>query len=512
MLFTMADIPTSSSLQVDMLMETNWLQWRPAMTTCLCQRGLWRITMGESGLPSKPTIFEPVAPATTLSRTKELHNYAAQCNYDTKLKAWAEKDKKAQGNLLAHISTSQRVHLAEANTAYAMWQALVAVHVQQVPGTRFSTYNNLFSIAKGADKTLPAVASCVKIALACVHELHPKTITGNDSKPCIYGVKDLEDKLTLMAMLRTLPCNKYANFVLSLMCTKDLNCCAVQAAFQIEQVEHNTHHSPLLSLSTNTALCTQYNACGGLHSAPSLPDNKCKFCLASSHKEETCFAKEHAKEAAQMHTKECQEECKAGKKNRGGDCATVTLASASATPMLPKAPMPPSKVTTASCAAAVKESAACISVRVAGTHNTHTDMHWIADLGATFHMSTQHQWFKTFELHVVPICVANNAIVYSKGIGSIVMEPLDKSMDPVCLSCVIYVPTLQNNLFAILHLVTSHCFRIKIEGTEMLFLRNGTHILTATICNKTAWLDVHTPNAPESTLQGKDVWDRSLWH
>jgi hypothetical protein len=106
MLFTMAGIPTVSSLQVNTLMETNWLQWCPAMTACLCQRGLWCVTMGESLPPSEPTLFEAVAPATMLSCTEESHNYATQHSYNTMLKAWAEKDKKTQGNLLAHISTS----------------------------------------------------------------------------------------------------------------------------------------------------------------------------------------------------------------------------------------------------------------------------------------------------------------------------------------------------------------------------------------------------------------------
>jgi hypothetical protein len=106
----------------------------------------------------------------------------------------------------------------------------------------------------------------------------------------------------------------------------------------------------------------------------------------------------------------------------------------------------------------------------------------------------------------------NNAIVYSKGIGLIVMELLNKSLDPMCLSCVLYVLMLQNNLFAVLHLVTSHHFWVKIEGTEMLFLHNGTRILTATIRDKTAWLNVRTPNTPESALRGEDVQDCSLWH
>jgi hypothetical protein len=73
------------------------------MTARLRQRGLWHVTMGESLPPSEPTLFEPVAPATTLSRIEESHNYAAQRDYDTKLEAWAEKDEKAQGDLLAHI-------------------------------------------------------------------------------------------------------------------------------------------------------------------------------------------------------------------------------------------------------------------------------------------------------------------------------------------------------------------------------------------------------------------------
>jgi flagellar biosynthesis protein FliQ len=61
----------------------------------------------------------------------------------------------------------------EVNTAYAMWQALVAVHVQQVPGMHFSVYNNLFSVAKGAKEMLLAFAPCILIALACVCKLRP---------------------------------------------------------------------------------------------------------------------------------------------------------------------------------------------------------------------------------------------------------------------------------------------------------------------------------------------------
>jgi hypothetical protein len=163
-------------------------------------------------------------------------------------------------------------------------------------------------------------------------------------------------------------------------------------------------------------------------------------------------------------------------------------------------------------AAAVVERTACATLRLAGLPGTHNDAHWIADSGATSHMSTQRHWFKTLKPHVVPICVANDAIVYSKGIGSIVMEPADNSLGLLLLTSVLYVPLLQNNLLSVLHLVLNHRFCVEIEGTGMLFLRDGQLMFTATIRDNTAWLDVRTPRAPESALRGESILDCLLWH
>jgi hypothetical protein len=160
----------------------------------------------------------------------------------------------------------------------------------------------------------------------------------------------------------------------------------------------------------------------------------------------------------------------------------------------------------------VVKRAACATLCLAGSPGMHTNAHWIADSGATSHMSTQRHWFKTLKPHIVPICVANNAIVYSKGIGSIVMEPTDNSLGLLLLTSILYFPALQNNLLLVLHLVSNHCFHVKIEGTSMLFLCNGQPMFTATICKNTTWLDVRTPQALESALQGESILDCSLWH
>jgi hypothetical protein len=115
-------------------------------------------------------------------------------------------------------------------------------------------------------------------------------------------------------------------------------------------------------------------------------------------------------------------------------------------------------------------------------------------------MSPCRSWFTKLEPLAIPIRVANDHVVYSEGVGSVVLEPADKSLRPVLLSRVMYVPALQNNLLSVLHLVANHRFRIEIEGKEMVFMQNGEHRFTAAIRDNTAWLNASTPPAPEAAI------------
>jgi hypothetical protein len=159
----------------------------------------------------------------------------------------------------------------------------------------------------------------------------------------------------------------------------------------------------------------------------------------------------------------------------------------------------------------ITELAASASVRLAGSPNTHAEAHWIADLGATSHMSPCRSWFTKLEPCAIPIHVANDHVVYSEGVGSVVLEPADKSLRPVLLSRVLYVPALQNNLLSVLHLVANHRFCIEIEGKEMVFMQNGERRFTAAIRDSTAWLNASTPPAPEAALRGEATLSRALW-
>jgi transposase InsO family protein len=160
----------------------------------------------------------------------------------------------------------------------------------------------------------------------------------------------------------------------------------------------------------------------------------------------------------------------------------------------------------------VTELATSASVRLAGSPNTHADAHWIADTGATSHMSPRCSWFTKLEPLAIPIRVVNDHVVYSKGVGSVVLEPADKCLRPVLLSRVLYVPALQNNLLSVLHLVANHRFCIEIEGKEMVFLQNSEHRFTTAIRNNTAWLNASTPPAPEAAPHGEAMMSCALWH
>jgi hypothetical protein len=54
------------------------------------------------------------------------------------------------------IPVWQQMHIKDkGSNVKGIWDALRLVHVQQVPGMRFSAYNKLFSVAKGTSEMLP---------------------------------------------------------------------------------------------------------------------------------------------------------------------------------------------------------------------------------------------------------------------------------------------------------------------------------------------------------------------
>ena len=82
---------------------------------------------------------------------------------------------------------------------------------------------------------------------------------------------------------------------------------------------------------------------------------------------------------------------------------------------------------------------------------------WIADTGATSHMTPYRHWFKSYTHCRIPIRLANNIVIYSAGVGNVVFEPIvnEKQVGAVVFSQVLYVPDLRSNLLSCLYPTSS---------------------------------------------------------
>jgi hypothetical protein len=207
-----------------------------------------------------------------LTAEQQTVNAKIKLDHGASLKRYLLAKEKAAGNIYAHLSPSQRAlvrHYKE--DPAAMWGKLLKIHSQQVPGMRFGMYNTLFSIVQQPDELLQAVAGRASEALARVQELRPES----------FPIAMLDDKLAIMAMLCALPRKHYGKFVSALMRQKDLKHADVEAAFQVEQVEHTAHHGPLIG---STAL-----RMFGKPSPSRGDSNECPFCSIKGHAQEDCY-------------------------------------------------------------------------------------------------------------------------------------------------------------------------------------------------------------------------------
>ncbi|EKM73418.1 hypothetical protein AGABI1DRAFT_134809 [Agaricus bisporus var. burnettii JB137-S8] len=130
-------------------------------------------------------------------------------------------------------------------------------------------------------------------------------------------------------------------------------------------------------------------------------------------------------------------------------------------------------------------------------------------------MTPHRHWFKSYTSHKIPIRLADNSIVYSSGVGSVVFEPVvnGKVVRAVELTRVLHVPALRSNLLSCLYLARNKGFNITISSHSIDFKHKGTTLFTATIhSNNSAELDGSTLTSETAFSVSTLPVDLSLWH
>ena len=107
------------------------------------------------------------------------------------------------------------------------------------------------------------------------------------------------------------------------------------------------------------------------------------------------------------------------------------------------------------------------------------------------------------------IKLADNNIVYSTGVGTVVFSPVinGKTVRSVEFTRVLRVPDLRNNLLSVLYLTRNIGFTVNITASQMSFERpTGTPLFVASISSSNAaFLDGSTGHGPSRMVLQREL-------
>ena len=337
--------------------------------------------------------------------------------------------------------------------------------------------------------------------MARIKELHPST----------FDLTKLDDKLTCMALIHSLRPD-YSHFTSFLALLTGLDKDKVKAAFQTKDI--NRRPCPDMSAATTSAL----SATATVTSCKCDLSLPCTFCEKLGHCVCKCFALQHAKMAYKMSKGKRRKPNVANQAQAQPTLLSTTLVAHS------------SAITTLTAIAAAANVIQDV-VEHAGNASDHSsdtsvppstswqdaDLVWNADLGATSHMTPHRQWLCNYTPHCILITLANNTVIYSASVWSIVFHPkLKREVTRVVeFTHVLHVPDLHNNLLSILYLTHHADFVVSINSTHMTFAcPPGPTLFVVTITgNNAVFLDGITDSVTEQVLPVMTVpLDWSLWH
>jgi hypothetical protein len=287
---------------------------------------------------------------------------------------WDVKADKAAGELYLACFVEQRMHIdAVQDDPVKIWTTLASIHLQQRPGAHFNAWDE-FSIRKQPDESL----------------------------------------------------SKYSHFASSLMLLKSLDKSELQAAFLAEESQRRRRPE---GPGGDAALFTASTTC---HCCPGVT---CYFCEQPGHCTHKCQAFKQAKSNAKANAG-CSGQGRHPKNaNKASEmpAASSTLHAPSTTSTTTSCTSTASQNTqqTSQNAQSIREFAGNTSLRSFDPSHPlcplqlDADADWNADTGATSHMTPHRHWLRNYAPRHVPIKLADNNIVYSAGVGTVLFNPVE---------------------------------------------------------------------------------------
>ncbi|UYV65259.1 hypothetical protein LAZ67_3003730 [Cordylochernes scorpioides] len=143
---------------------------------------------------------------------------------------------------------------------------------------------------------------------------------------------------------------------------------------------------------------------------------------------------------------------------------------------------------------------------------------WIADSGATDHMTFRREWFSTFEEipeGVHPVCLGNGKKIYAKGKGNIdILSYVDSQKINATLLDVLYIPELETNLFSI-STATKHGLTLICKGNQIKLTKNSKVLVTGIKDNSNLYrifIKAKQSSQTHVAQLSLDIWHQRMGH
>ena len=391
---------------------------------------------------------------------------------------WQDKMWQAAGCIIMALDSDQQMLVEDfSEKPKELWEAIRKIHSVKKAGALYNAVNSLMSVTKEESESLPDLVVKVEKAFEKIKE----------SRPDKYTIEQMDNDLRCIALIRALP-SEYNHLASILLQNDALTKEKIMEAFRNEELQKSSQAEAANRVQVGSSrghggsrggFRGGYGGGGrGRGGGFSNSTKVCFLCQKPGHFVSACPDK--TKPSGGNGSAHRAEE---GKQESAGTASAFANFEA--------------------------------------MDFSNTILHWNTDTGATSHMTPNRHWIRGLTPYRVPIRLADNRVIYSEGIGSIIFRPIINGRlgHDIEITRVLYVPLLKNNLLAVLYLTSEQGFNVHITNSTMNFSRAGEVLFTATI-NKDrvgylngATLDVEEKLSLASTVpRNLDLWHRRLAH
>ncbi|KAG8895996.1 hypothetical protein FRC01_012082, partial [Tulasnella sp. 417] len=416
------------------------------------------------------SVIVPVTPANASAPTVE---------ETRELRIHSENEETTMGIVLQHLDTANRRLIAKLTTAKAIWDHLKTTHVKQTENRQYQLYQDMANVRQEPSETLPIYLARMETAA----DRLSSSLASGASADDVIGM--LVTFLTMQNLDRS---EENENFEINLTVAGKLSRSNLADAFSNKQtrrdVANRTNESGLATRITRTT-----------RQSSNRPT--CSHCQ-KAHKSDNCYKRYPEKMPQWMKDKnEAQRKLREQRKATPQPTDGAHVAASEE----PEDDDDKEEEGEAESVMMAKPEPASSNSTVASLPSSSPPNHainqvWLADSGAT---TPNRHWIRNMVPCCVPVNVASGEVVYASSRGEVLFQPRINgvNVNTVIFSHVLYVPSLQNNLFAVLPAARKRDVAVLFNKRKVHFKSTlGETFMTASYKAKAAYLDGETIPAP----------------